>query len=350
MDTERDKSAEVIAEEAADWLVRLSSNDASAEERRDFVAWLKRSPVHLGAYLGVERTWAHLGHVDATHRIDVAALLAAPDANVVHLGSPPPRVKVQVRSRSLINQRRVAGFAACALLACAGLIWFQLQFANRFTTGVGEQRTLRLSDGSTVVLNTDTAVRVSFTDAVRDVRLLHGEALFNVTKNRARPFRVRSDEVVAQAVGTSFVVRRKPTETVVTVIEGEVAVVDYAQVNVATPMVIPDLAVHVTAGTRADVTDNKKIRTASVANPAAVTSWRSGRLIFDGEPLVEVIAEFNRYNEVQLVLENSQLSDEPISGVFDADQPLALARFLERSGAIEPIQPTAGSIALVPHR
>lgn len=343
MDTVRDKSSDVIAEEAADWLVRLSSNDATAQEQREFVAWLKRSPVHLGVYLGVERTWASLGQVDAGRRIDVAALLAAPDTNVVHLGSSPPPVRVQVRSRSAIT-----AFAASALLACAGLIWFQLQFANRFTTGVGEQRTLRLSDGSTVVLNTDTTVRVSFTDAVREVRLLHGEALFNVTKNPARPFRVRSDEVVAQAVGTSFVVRRMPTETVVTVIEGEVAVVDYAQLNVASPMVLPELAVHVTAGTRADVADNEKIRTASVANPAAVTSWRSGRLIFDGEPLLNVIAEFNRYNEVQLVLESSQLSDERISGVFDADQPLTLARFLERSGAIEPIQPTGGSIALVP--
>jgi transmembrane sensor len=343
MDTVRDKSSDVIAEEAADWLVRLSSNDASAEEQREFVAWLKRSPVHLGVYLGVERTWASLGQVDAVRRIDVAALLAAPDTNVVRLGSSPPPVRVQVRSRSVIT-----AFAASALLACAGLIWFQLQFANRFTTGVGEQRTLRLSDGSTVVLNTDTAVRVSFTDVVREVRLLHGEALFNVTKNPTRPFRVRSDEVVAQAVGTSFVVRRMPTETVVTVIEGEVAVVDYAQLNVALPMVLPEVAVHVTAGTRADVADNEKIRTASVANPAAVTSWRSGRLIFDGEPLVNVIAEFNRYNEVQLVLENSQLSAEPISGVFDADQPLALARFLERSGAIEPIQPTGASITLMP--
>jgi transmembrane sensor len=253
MDTVRDKSSDVIAEEAADWLVRLSSNDATAQEQREFVAWLKRSPVHLGVYLGVERTWASLGQVDAGRRIDVAALLAAPDTNVVHLGSSPPPVRVRVRSRSVIT-----AFAASALLACAGLIWFQLQFANRFTTGVGEQRTLRLSDGSTVVLNTDTTVRVSFTDAVREVRLLHGEALFNVTKNPARPFRVRSDEVVAQAVGTSFVVRRMPTETVVTVIEGEVAVVDYAQLNVASPMVLPELAVHVTAGTRADVADNEK--------------------------------------------------------------------------------------------
>jgi transmembrane sensor len=345
MDTVRDKSTDAIAEEAADWVVRLSSSDVSTEEQLEFIGWLKRSPVHLSAYLANERTWANLAGIDAARRIDVAALLAEPEATIVHLTPAPPRHRLRVKRRSLIT-----AVAACVVLACVGLIAYQVQFANRFTTGVGEQRTLKLSDGSTIVLNTDTAVRVSFSDAVREVQLLRGEALFNVAKNRGRPFWVRSDEVVAQAVGTSFVVRRKPTETVVTVIEGEVAVIDYAQVNSATPAVVPNLAVHVAAGTRADVTENKKIRTARVANPAAVTSWRSGRLIFEGDPLAEVIAEFNRYNEVQLVLDHSQLSDERISGVFDADQPLALARFLERTGVIEPIQPGGDSIALVPHR
>jgi transmembrane sensor len=346
MDTVRDRSAELIAEEAADWLVRLTAHDVSAQEQHEFVAWLKRSPVHLSAYLGIERTWANLGHVDAARHIDVRALLSQPDTNIVQLGSSPQR-PVLVRATS---GRLLATLAACLLVACAGLAWFQLQFANRYTTGVGEQRTMRLSDGSTVVLNTDTAVRVAFTDSVREVQLLRGEALFNVAKNRARPFRVRSDEVIAQAVGTSFVVRRKSDETVVTVIEGEVAVIDSAQVEVAAPLVVPELAVHVTAGTRADVGESKNIRTAIIDNPAAVTAWRSGRLIFDGEPLGEVIAEFNRYNDVQLVLESSQLSAEPVSGVFDADQPLALAHFLERTGAIEPIQQTGSSIALVPRR
>ncbi|MGH8187884.1 MAG: FecR domain-containing protein, partial [Steroidobacteraceae bacterium] len=77
-------------------------------------------------------------------------------------------------------------------------------------------------------------------------------------------------------------------------------------------------------------------------------SWRSGRLIFDGTPLSEVVAEFNRYNDVQLELEGERLSDERISGVFDADQPQALARFLERSGVIEPVAAAGDRIALVP--
>ncbi|HEX7011655.1 MAG TPA: FecR domain-containing protein [Steroidobacteraceae bacterium] len=343
MESGRDKLSGVIAEEAAEWVVRLTTGEPSARERRQFIAWLKRSPGHLSAYLGIERTWADLGNLDPARRIDVEALLATPEDNVVRLGED----RQEAEAAGPSHRRFAIALAACALLASIGIAWFQVHFANRYTTGVGEQRTVKLSDGSTVVLNTDTTVRVSFTDAVREVELLEGEALFDVAKNPARPFRVRSDRVIAQAVGTSFVVRKKTAETIVTVIEGQVAVVDTARLDVVEPTAILQQAVHVSAGTRADVVESN-IQTTPVANPAAVTSWRSGRLIFDGAPLSDVVAEFNRYNEVQLVLVGTELSDERISGVFDADQPLALARFLERSGAIAPIQPGAGTVELVP--
>ncbi|HEX7113805.1 MAG TPA: FecR domain-containing protein [Steroidobacter sp.] len=343
MQSARDKLSGMIAEEAAEWVVRLATGEPSARERHQFIAWLKRSPGHLSAYLGIERTWAELGKLDPARRIDVEALLATAEDNVVHFGEGRQEADSAAPSR----RRFAFALAACALLASIALAWFQVQFANRYSTGVGEQRTVKLSDGSTVVLNTDTTIRVSFTNAAREVELLEGEALFDVVKNPVRPFRVRSDRVIAQAVGTSFVVRKKSAETIVTVIEGEVAVVATARLDVVEPTAILQQAVHVSAGTRADVGESN-IQTTPVANPAAVTSWRSGRLIFDGVPLSDVVAEFNRYNKVQLVLAGTELSDERISGVFDADRPLALARFLERSGAIAPIQPGAGTIELVP--
>jgi transmembrane sensor len=344
MNVARDRTASVIAEEAADWVVRLADTDARQHDQREFVAWIKRSPLHLRSYLDAERTWTDLGKIDAQRRLDVEALLAAPDSNIVQLADSVRPAVARPSRRSVITS-----LAASVLFACVGLVWFQAQFSNRFTTGVGEQRTLRLSDGSTVVLNTDTSVRVSFSDTVREVHLLDGEALFDVASNPARPFRVRSDHVVAQAVGTSFVVRKNASQTVVTVIEGKVAVVDLAQFDVAAPEIVPPQAVHVSAGTRADVIA-ADVRTAPVANPAAVTSWRSGRLIFDGTPLSEVVAEFNRYNDVQLELEGDHLSDERISGVFDSNQPQALARFLERSGVIEPVAAAGNRIALVPQQ
>lgn len=349
MDTIRDKSAEAILDEASHWVVRMAAPDATAEEKRAFIAWLKRSPVHLGEYLRLERTWSDLGAVDGSRRIDVAALLAGCADNVVDLHASAAVDPSPVRQRRFRHRGIAAALAACFALVVAGPLWMQAQLANRYVTGIGEQRTVKLGDGSTVVLNTDTKVRVAFTDSQREVQLLEGEALFDVVKDPARPFRVVSDHAIAQAVGTSFIVRQKDRETIVTVIEGHVAVAYSAAADAFGPVDIPPQAVRLSAGVRADIV-GEAIKTARVENPATVTAWRSGRLIFEGETLAAAVAEFNRYNELQLVLEDPQLSGERLSGVFDADQPQALVRFLERSGVIQPAQAQGETIRLVPQR
>jgi transmembrane sensor len=349
MDAARDRNMEAIIDDAAQWVVRMGAPDVSVEDKRTFIAWLKRSPVHLGEYLRLERTWADLGSLDAAHRIDVEALLASEDANVVEVDFGIAKQTPAPDRASPLARGIPAALAACLVLAMAGVLWFEIQFPNRYATGVGEQRTVKLTDGSTVVLNTNTKLRVDLSDERRIVRLLQGEALFNVAKDAARPFRVLSDRAIAQAVGTSFIVRRQEQQTVVTVIEGQVAVAHSGQIDEFKSAQIPAHAVRVAAGVRADVAD-RAIKTALVENPANVTAWRSGRLIFEGATLAEVVAEFNRYNEVQIVLQDSRLSNERLSGVFDADQPQALARFLEHSGVVEPLQMAGDSIILVPQR
>jgi transmembrane sensor len=229
------------------------------------------------------------------------------------------------------------------------LFGYHEHMAGRYVTSVGEQRTARLDDGSTIVLNTGTELRVEFTDQLREVRLLKGEALFNVASDAARPFRVLSHGAVAQAIGTSFVVRRNGEQTIVTVIEGQVAVASQLGVTELKSAQLPRESRRLAAGDRARVADDA-IETTPVANPAAVTAWRTGRLIFDGETLAEAAAEFNRYNEMQIVIEDTQLAGERLSGVFDAHQPQSLVLFLERSGAIEPATVADGRIVLVPRR
>ena len=334
MNTTRDKATEAIIEEAARWVVCLGASDVSLEDRRQFIAWIKRSPVHLHEYLRSESTWSDLAYVDAGKRIDVAKLLAEPDADVVEL-APGTTASTPTRRR---KRSFIAAIAASVVLGIAGLLWYQAQSAGRYVTDVGEQRTARLDDGSTIVLNTGTELRVELSERQRAVHLLKGEALFNVASDPLRPFRVLSDHTVAQAIGTSFVVRRQAGQTIVTVIEGQVAVASGSNHN-------EQLA----AGVRARVA-NDVIETAPVANPVAVTAWRSGRLIFDGETLAEAVAEFNRYNKVQIVVEDAQLAAERVSGVFDAHQPQSLVLFLERSGAIEPAIADGGRIVLVPRR
>jgi transmembrane sensor len=342
-----DKATEAIIEEAAQWVVCLGARDVSMAERRRFVAWIKRSPVHLQEYLRIETTWSDLGRVDAQRRTDIAELLveAEADAEVIELTpGTTPAVLSKRRSRSFI-----AALAASIVVCIVALFWYHTQLAGRYVTGVGEQRTARLDDGSTIVLNTGTELRVEFTDQLREVRLIKGEALFNVTSDAARPFRVLSDRTIAQAIGTSFVVRRNAEQTIVTVIEGQVAVASQSGVTELKSAQLPRESQRLAAGVRAHVADDV-IETAPVANTAAVTAWRTGRLIFDGETLAEAAAEFNRYNEVQIVIEDPQLAGERLSGVFDAHQPQSLVLFLERSGAIEPTTVAGGRIVLVPRR
>ncbi|MBM0106386.1 FecR domain-containing protein [Steroidobacter sp. S1-65] len=347
MDNARDKNADAVVDEASEWLVRLNAPEVSLDERRAFVAWLKRSPVHLAEYLRLECTWADLADVDRSKTLNVQALLAAEDANVIEL---TPHVSAPAPSMTPRPKRRFGmAIAASLVFAVAALFSLQALFVGRYSTDIGEQRTIRLEDGSTIALNTNTAIRVELTDTLRRVNLVQGEALFNVAKDSARPFRVLSDRAVAQAVGTSFVVRRNADDTVITVIEGQVAVARADQARLASNTDVPANALRVSAGERADVV-SEEIQTSPVPNLAAVTAWKTGRLIFEGQALSEVVAEFNRYNRVQLVLEDSLLSAEQLSGVFDASDPQALVRFLERANVIEPAQAGDERIILTPRR
>lgn len=353
MDAKRDRSLDGIADEAAEWVVLLGDPQLAEQDRSAFVAWLKRSPVHLREYLRAEQAWADLGGIDAERRIDIDALLARPDANVVELDAAaavagsehgPSRGRAARWARWT---RTLAATAAC--LAVAGLLGVHFRPAEDYATAIGEQRKIQLEDGSSVLLNTDTRLDVDYTSTARHVRLLAGEALFSVQKDAARPFRVLSDRAVVEVVGTSFVVRRKPGQTVVTVLEGEVSVAPMEGGADLSAVRMPAGALRLRAGAQVDVAGND-MRTRDIENPAAVAAWRSGQLIFDGESLAEVVAEFNRYNRVKLVLEDPVLSAEQVSGVFDSDRPQALVGFLEHSAMVEPAVVAGDRILLVPRR
>ncbi len=351
MDDKRDRSQEAIIDEAAEWVVRLGDAEVDDRERQAFVTWLKCSPVHVREYLRAEQSWADLGGIDAERRIDVNALLAQAGANVVALdvASPPRLPMPSGRSARARARSNMAIAAAAALLAVVGLSWVVLWQDTGYTTAVGEQRKIQLDDGSSVLLNTDTRLDVHYTDTVRQVRLLAGEALFSVQKDPARPFRVLSDRAVVQAVGTAFLVRRKPDQTVVTVLEGEVAVAPVARAAEFSAQQLPDDVLRLRAGAQVDVA-RADVRTREVENPVAVAAWRRGQLIFDGVTLAEAVAEFNRYNRVQLVLEDPVLSAERVSGVFESDRPQALVSFLEHAEVAKSSQMSRDRIVLAPSR
>jgi transmembrane sensor len=363
-----------IYDEASTWFVDARAGDLDDASRREFDRWLRRSPEHLSAYLEIAAIWNEGSGLDPAHRWDVDTLMAQAredSGNVVPLPasaaapglaeSVPRSEPVTSRTQSPLLERennshpaplgrgrgwapqrrkRIALAASVAALTALGAvwIWFAL-FSGVYSTAIGEQRSIELADGSTVEMNSKSRIRVHYAKNERAVDLLEGQALFHVAKDRARPFIVRADGTRVRAVGTEFDVYEKKSGTLVTVVEGEVAVLAPTIADTqrqpqgsAALDELPVVTISVSAGEQLMVT-SKLARKADQANVAAATAWTERRIVFESATLAEVAEEFNRYNERQLVIDDRGLYDFHISGVFSSTDPESLIRFLrERPG------------------
>jgi transmembrane sensor len=210
-------------------------------------------------------------------------------------------------------------------------VWTGADRGVTYATQTGEQRTVTLTDGSVVQLNSQSRLRVSFSEQERRVELIDGQALFEVAKNPARPFVVVSGTTSVQAVGTQFDVYRRSAGTVVTVLEGRVAVSGNT-VRGPAPSKLESTgsgAVLLSAGEQIIVTPTA-VLAPKATNVEAAVAWTQKKLVFDAAPLSEVVAEFNRYSHQRLVLDNAELDEIRISGVFASSGVEHLVQFLQQ--------------------
>lgn len=320
-----------IAEEAAQWLIDLE--DEATPDMAGFAAWLAASPRHVEEFLLASAVWHEGDALDDERRIDVERLLEEARVNV-----HPLRTRLlSARGSRVVGPAGRIGLvaAAAAILAMCVTLW--VGFAARgtqYVTGIGEQRALRLADGSTVTLNTRSQMRVRFGDRARQIELLAGEALFSVAHDPQRPFRVIVDHAVVQAVGTAFNVRRSTAGATVSVVEGIVQIEPLPKpVSARTVATVPASG-RLAAGQQASVSDDGAILNQESVDTSRVIAWRERRLIFRDTPLVNVADEFNRYNELQLIVTGDATRVRRVTGVFDADDPRALLTFLGRDPAL----------------
>ena len=225
------KTHAAVVAEASEWFIDFRAGDVDGEARLRFIEWLRRSPEHIQAYLEVSGVWSELPRSDPEGRFDIASLIArarnAPDViplSPVNPRLPPLPLAAEPRALRKLSRRPVLAAAALALLSSitALFLWINSDTAHSYSTGIGEQRTIQLPDGSTVELNARSRVKVRLTEGRRDVALIEGQALFRVAKDKQRPFVVRAGDAQVRAVGTEFDVYMKQAETVVTVVEGRV--------------------------------------------------------------------------------------------------------------------------------
>jgi transmembrane sensor len=333
---------EQILDEATTWFVEFSEGGVSTPDREAFVAWLRTSPEHVRAYLQVTAHWEDARSLRNPYSIDELISLANQSVNVVTLRAAPQPKREPTESAPTGHRtsgRRGylwrAGLAASVVVvALIGVgTWFA-SYHNLYTTDYGEQRVMTLDDGSTVDLNTHTRLRIVYDHHKRNIELLEGQVLFHVVKDPERPFVVRVGDAKVQAIGTQFDVYKKATATVVTVLEGKVAVLtgslaknpESGNTDGATAG-----SQLLGAGEQATVTD-QGTRRAPHADISAATAWTRKKIVFSTTPLSEVVAEFNRYNSRKLVVVDPTLNDVRISGVFASTDPASLIRGLDALG------------------
>ncbi len=306
-----------LSDEAIEWLVLLRSGRVSAAERRRFAEWRARSPRHAEAFADAERLY------------DLMREAAT--------GEWPAERGRSGRSKSgrsvlalLWRPRVAAGFLA-ALLVASVLHRLHLTdpWLSDYHTGTGEQRPIALNDGSTLLLNTDTAVSIRFGATARRVRLLHGQALFTVALDPKRPFEVEAGNVIVQALGTVFEVYEQEGEVAVTVVDHAVAIGLAAEPSKAHARPYSRLA----AGLHLRYRPDLGFGAARAVDVRAASAWRRRKLIVKDETLEAVLGELDRYRPGMIRIVDPALKARRITGVFPLDDPDGALKALQ--GALE---------------
>lgn len=286
-------------DDAIRWAVRLDAGPLDAGEQEGLDAWLTGDERRTGALLRAE---AALAYLDRGRALPDLAPADAP-------------VATHATRRSVLIGGVLGGLAAAGLGAF--LLW--PAGAEQIETARGEVRRVPLADGSFASLNTASKVSVAMAEDHRVIRLEQGEVWFQVAHDRSRPFIVEAGQVRVQAVGTAFSVRLHDGGADVLVTEGVVETWVVGRESQRT---------RIAAGARGFI--SAAIQRPEVAQaPEAVDralAWRTGDLALNGEPLSYAIAEINRYNGRQLVIDDAALAREPLVGYFRTNDPENFAR------------------------
>lgn len=358
-----------ISREAAEWLVEFRIGDIDVAGRRDFDSWLRASPEHIRAFIEMAALWHSSENIDPRRQFNLEAIIAharsgqaVVEINAAARGlatgswslggsvlssTPPPAVRANAKS----GRRLLPLWAAVSSLLIAGLgttfiLRSHLFGPPTYTTGVRARRSVVLPDGSRVLLDSNSQLRVNFTAVAREVTLLQGQALFSVLRNPQRPFFVHVGDAVIRDIGTEFNVNRRGAATIVTVVEGRVAIgasasasdtcsasssADLPATKNPTPTGAvrcrPAQPIYLSAGEQSDLHLGHFLPRPIRVDISSVTAWAQGQIVLESATLTEAAQIFSRYSGRRLVARDMGEKPLRLSGVFAAN-PDFLIRYL----------------------
>lgn len=297
-------TSEDIDLQAAEWVARRDAGSLTPEGEAKFEAWLAADVRALGAYCRVEAALSRLERVGRVTKKELAA--------------------VRVQNAPAWSRRRfVLTGGVAASIATVGIVGTVLSFLSGetcYATGIGDVREFPLTDGSIITLNTNSEVSVKYTDETRRIHLLRGEALFDVAKNKRRPFVVFAGDTQVWAVGTSFSVSMLPSRPIqVLVKEGIVELKREAKGQMS--------PIRVNANTRVLSSTNDHVVAANLlpAKVARDLAWQYGRIAFDNQTLHDAANEFARYSDIRINIDPA-VAHRTITGLFSSNDPIGFAK------------------------
>jgi transmembrane sensor len=334
-----------IAEQAGEWFVANDEGPLDARDSAALSAWLKASPVHIEEFLGVSAIARNLREARADPEYSLDAILARARAED---DTPVQPLWSRVVIGAVWGQpgrRLLTATVATAAFAVLTVGWFLSwnvtptvqpsvsggTAALHFETRHGEQLSRRLADNSILHLNTDSAVTIRYGKNERLVMLTSGQADFEVAHEPDRAFRVIAGLAEIVDLGTKFDVRLEHDSTVITVVEGQVAVgpsSHLGKLGTNSSQDHPPRFVQLSADQQIRVAEGEWPATPASVDSQRTTAWLRREIVFDHEPLEHVVAEYNRYTAKPIEIATPALRNLQISGVFATDDTEAFIAFL----------------------
>ncbi|MEM9375169.1 MAG: FecR domain-containing protein [Pseudomonadota bacterium] len=313
-------SRDLIRDAAYEWYLIISSGQATADDIRNHQKWLAENPLHEDAYDRVVTVWAALGTIEKSDLWPGAVKLKG-DRPVIGLLSPLTKWRSIVLGAAAVASAFLIGIIALNSFDGAASRDFAPETLNQqiFETGVGETRAITLDDGTVLTLGARTKVSLAFSDRARLILMETGAAIFDVTKDPSRAFRVKTGAISATALGTEFEVRNNGDLVRVLVNEGQVEVsepfwVDGNKTSLENKNLL-------SAGLHISALPGERMSAPSATNAALFGAWREGRLEYVGATLSELIADANRYSTTPIKIEAdlADIETTRITAFFDSD-------------------------------
>lgn len=322
---------EHIYDQASSWIAKLD-RDLNTDEEKNLKQWLQQNPEHRRVFFEMAALWDKM---DSLGRL--ADLFEAPQ---------PQRHKATGFYGAIAA---CFVFAALALMLSLGgsntntiMAWINgkpgIAVVNDiYETAIGEHSSVNLPDGSQLVLNTNSRVRVKYTAEHRLFLLERGEINIEVAHDKSRPLSVMARDKVVQAVGTAFNVRihnEREVELIVT--DGKVLVAKQLTpthtIEEAKTERLTSTSMAVSKGEKIVLgTKQEKIAKVADADIAATLSWRQGNIVFRGETLEQALNEISRYTSIEFEVVDDSIKQERIAGLFKAGDINGLLTTLDQN-------------------